>query len=148
MKRPANPILAGFLVATGCAGPAAAHDYSGGGLGPSSGATDYHVISCNDDGSGPPAFLSFQLNAGPPVAAPLVSAQIQVPGRPLAGSVTDPQNGDVQSSRIIEVAAGEAAYQVTVDKAGPGKAGYSFSYHCETANGEHTGTDLVTLQDQ
>ncbi|CAL1241355.1 hypothetical protein [Candidatus Methylocalor cossyra] len=147
MKPFAKRVLAGLLLA----GPftaVPAHEYTGGFLGKPAQATDLHVVVCSNDGTGPAEHLSFQLNAGPPKTGPLVSAQLQVPSKKIAASVTDPINGDRQGSPGLQVRGGDTVYYITVDKTGPGIANYSFTYHCETASGGHTGTDLSTLQDQ
>jgi hypothetical protein len=126
-----------------------AHDGSGT-LGADAAATDYVIISC-DNNPGPTEHLLLQLTGGVPATAPTVSAQIQIPDQQIATSVTDPVNGDLGSSRPVEVHGGTAAYHVTFDKTGPGTANYSYVYHCETAGGEHTGTTPnggIKLQDQ
>jgi hypothetical protein len=120
------------------------HDLSGS-LGVDQSATDHYLLYCNDDGSGPPDHLFFQLTGGLPASAPLVSAQIQIPDNRFAVNLTDPKNGDKESSRGVDIPGGAIAYELTVNKSGAGKVSYSFTYHCQTASGAHTGTENVKL---
>lgn len=135
------------LAALGTPATGWAHDQSGT-LGKPAAATDFYVVLCSNDGSGPPSSVSVQLAAGGPATAPLVSVQVQLPDQAIAKSATDPVNGDAGASDPIQIAAGNALYYVTIGKAGPGKVAYSLAYHCLTAGNEHTGTDLSSLQDQ
>lgn len=122
-----------------------AHDVSGA-LGSGTAATDFYLALCNDDGAGPPEKLFFQINGGAPATAPIVSAQLRKDGA--AVNVADPVGGDSESSRQVEFPGGAGAYQLTVVKSRASPANYSFVFHCETASGEHTGTDISVLQNQ
>lgn len=139
--------LTGVVLSLCLAGAALAHEGSGT-LGPSPTATDYLVVTCEDDGSGTPDYLLFQLKVGPPANGPTVSAQIQVPDKQIAYNVTDAVNGNLDGSREVEVKGGGALYHVTVNKSGAGNVSYFYTYHCETANGIHTGTVANTRQNQ
>lgn len=131
-------MLCGGLMALWCAS-GQAHEGADS-LGPALTATDYFTIDCDDDGNGAPEHLLFQVTGGFPATGPLVSAQIQVPDKQIAVSVTDPVSGDRASSREVLVRGGDSTYHVTVNKIGAGKMTYSFVFHCETASGAHTGT--------
>lgn len=43
---------------------------------------------------------------------------------------------------------GNGDYLVLVDKSKAPATVYSFNYHCKTADGGHTGTDISSLQNQ
>jgi|JI10StandDraft_1071094.scaffolds.fasta_scaffold477092_3 hypothetical protein len=131
------------------AGPGLAHTQSGA-LGNGAASTDYYQIICSDDGTGPPASLSVQILDGAPAAAPMVSVQVRS-GLELASS-TDPVDGDTTASPLIHVNGGaEVVYEVLVDKSGAGSENYTLTFHCLTGpngTGLHTGTDIVTRQNQ
>jgi hypothetical protein len=131
------------------AGPAAAHTEAGS-LGNGASATDYYLVICSDDGAGPPASLSIQVLDGSPAAAPLVSVQVRN-GLELANS-TDPTDGDTTASPLVHVNAGSGTvFDVLVDKSAAGSENYTLTFHCLTGpngTGLHTGTDVVTRQDQ
>lgn len=130
-------------------GAAVAHTQSGV-LGSAAAATDYYLIICSDDGAGPPQSLTMQITDAAPVAAPLVSVQVRA-GLELANT-TDEVDGDATPSPVIHVNGGpQAVYDVLVDKTGTGAESYTLTYHCTTGpdgTGLHTGTDIVTRQNQ
>ena len=141
--------LVALFGASLAAGPGGAHTQAGS-LGSGASATDYYQILCSDDGTGPPASLAIQVLDSAPAAAPLVSVQARN-GRELA-STTDPTDGDPSASPLVfvNVAAG-VVYDVLVDKSGVGGENYVLTFHCLTGpngTGLHTGTDLVTRQNQ
>lgn len=122
-----------------------AHDQTGA-LGKAAGATDYYAVSCFDDGNGAAAYLAFQVIDALPVAAPVVSAQV-TKGR-LAVNTTDAIDGDATYSPKVLVKGGNGTYYVSVDKTKAGVENYSFQYHCETSDNQHTGTSILPLQNQ
>ena len=141
--------LAAMVGASAAAGPVGAHTQAGS-LGSGAAATDYYQVICSDDGTGPPVSLSIQVLDSAPVASPLVSVQARN-GHELANS-TDATDGDPSASPLIHVNVSPGAvYDVLVDKSGAGSENYVLTLHCLTgANGTglHTGTDIVTRQNQ
>ena len=67
-----------------------------GSLGEPASATDFYQITCSDDGNGAPASLALQLLDTAPVAAPLVSVQVQRGSQ--AATATDAGDGDATPS--------------------------------------------------
>lgn len=132
-----------FLMLMGLSFNSFAHDWSDQ-LGASASATDYISISCTIDGSLVPDKLFFQIISNSSTGTPLVSAQI-AKGLYVT-NVTDLISGDAISSRFAEIKGGDGAYRITVNKNGTGAIAYSFVYHCENANGEHTDTDLTMIK--
>ena len=123
-----------------------AHDQFGA-LGKVAGATDYYAISCFDDGNGAAAYLALQvIDTALPIAAPVVSAQV-TKGR-WAVNTTDAIDGDATYSPKVLVKGGNGTYYVSVDKTKAGVENYSFQYHCETSDNQHTGTSIIRMQDQ
>jgi hypothetical protein len=88
------------------------------------------------------------LDAGP-FAAPIVSAQVRR-GMALVNT-SDPVDGDAAPSALVWINGGTAVYDVLVDKSGASAETYTLTYHCYTGadgTGDHTGTTLVTRQNQ
>ena len=60
--------------------------------------------------------------------------------------------GDVSASPLVYVNAGSGTvFDVLVDKSGVGAENYTLTFHCvtgPTGTGLHTGTDVVTRQNQ
>jgi hypothetical protein len=132
----------------GIARGASAHTQSGS-LGDAAASTDLYQVTCSNDGSGAPGSLSMQVLDAAPSAAPLVSVQTRK-GTLLANS-TDPVDGDATSSPIVHVNGGAGVYDVLVDKTAAGAETYTLTFHCVTGTngtGAHTGTEIVTRQNQ
>lgn len=127
------------------AAPAAAHTQSGS-LGSSAAATDVYSITCSNDGSGTPARIRAQVRDQAPVAAPVVS--VQVTKGSLGTNSSDATDGDAVYSPLVTVNGGSGAYTVLVNKTAAGSETYTLQYHCETSTGIHTGTSIVTRQNQ
>lgn len=128
-------------------GASSAHTQNGS-LGATASATDYYQITCSDDGTGPPASLAVEVMDAVP-AGSLVSVQIQR-GSALT-NVTDAVDGDASASPPVWVNGGAGVYDVLVDKSSADVAIYTLDYHCYTGadgTGDHTGTSLVTRQNQ
>ena len=130
-------------------GPAAAHTQSGS-LGAGASATDLYQVVCSNDGTGAPGSLSVQVLDDAPAAAPRVSVQVR--NGLLLSSSSDAVDGDATASPLIHVdVTTTLVFDVLVDKSGAGSENYVLTYHCLTGpngTGLHTGTDLVTRQNQ
>lgn len=110
-----------------------------------SGPTDLWVISCSNDGNGPAAYLKVQLQATP-------ATHLQIQKNQQSISVTGVSNAHGKFSKYISLWPvkpgtidndGNGDYLVLVDKSKAPATVYSFNYHCKTANGGHTGTDIT-----
>lgn len=110
-----------------------------------SGPTDIWVVSCFNDGTGPAAYLSVQLQATPATHLQILKNQQSI-------SVTGVSNARGKFSKYISLWPvkpgttdndGNGDYLVLIDKSKAPAAVYSFNYHCKTANGGHTGTDIT-----
>jgi hypothetical protein len=139
----ARPLAAGLLVVG--AASASAHTQTGA-LGAAATATDYYQVTCTDDGNGVPASLFVQVEDTAPAAAPRVSAQVQKGSK--VANTTDPLDADGSASPAIALEGGAGAYEVLVDKTSAGSETYSLTFHCLTATGIHTGSDILTRQSQ
>lgn len=125
-------------------------DTQTGALGIAASATDYYQVFCSNDGAGVPASLSVQIQDSPPVAAPIVSAQVRVGS--LLLNATDPVDGDGLASAFVHANGGSATtYDVLVDKTAAGAENYVLTFHCMTGldgTGLHTGTAILVRQSQ
>lgn len=121
-----------------------------GNLGAGAAATDYYQVTCSDDGTGIPASLSVQISDEAPAAAPLVGVQVR--NGPDLLTSTDPVDGDGAASPLIHVNVRSGfVFDVLIDKTGAGGENYVLTFHCKTGpdgTGLHTGTDIVTRQNQ
>ena len=161
-------ILAASLLAA--AGYATAHDQFGS-LGISATATDYYVVACSDDGAGPPYQMYYDLADLTPYKSPVPTIPTlsvlsgQVTKDLMALTTSDLVVGDGNPGPSITVMGGAAAsgqgsgsgnYFITVTKSkatlasavNKGIQQYHFTYHCQTKQAVHTGTEITQLQDE
>ena len=137
------PALLLLLLWTG----AHAHTQDGS-LGDAAAATDYYQVTCNDDGTGPPASLVAEVQHRGPSASPV---SVVVHRGTAATTTVDTVPGDVTPSPNVFVNGGDGVYNVFVSKAGTGAVNYTLSFHCMTGQnggGLHTGTLIVFRQNQ
>jgi hypothetical protein len=142
-------ITASILLAAGYADIALAH--SGGGLidgaGNKASATDLAAVTCFDDGNGAPQCLMGQVkDFSSPVAGLLVSFHIYK-GNQMTTS-TDSISEDASYSPLVTLNGGPGVYYISVTKTSVGARIFDVIWHCETAGGVHTGTDISVLQFQ
>lgn len=126
---------------------APAHSVSGS-LSTTAGATDFYQVTCDDDGNGPPAYLVTSILATSATALPHVSVQDRKDTTTTVTNSTDPTNGDTSYSPEARLNGGGGLYNVLIDKDGAGTQSYTFQFHCITADGTHTGTNIVSVQNQ
>jgi hypothetical protein len=114
---------------------------------PDAQATDMADVICGDDGHGPTAYLLAQVrDDSPPAPGLLVNLQV-IKGNQ-AANTTDQVSGDAQYSDPIVLQGGDGVYRILVNKTGPGPRAFSLIWHCVTANGDHTGTEIQVRQVQ
>ena len=61
-------------------------------------------------------------------------------------NTTDPVPGDGNFSPEVRVHGGDGVYQLLVNKTKAGARSFIVSYHCISANGVHTDTDITVQQ--
>lgn len=142
-------ITASILVAVGYADIALAH--SGGGLidgaGNNASATDLAAVTCFDDGNGAPHHLIGQIkDMSGPVSGLFMSFHIYK-GNQMTTS-TDPISGDVNYSPLVTLNGGPGVYYISATKTQAGARIFDVIWHCVTAGGAHTGTEISVLQIQ
>jgi hypothetical protein len=102
-------------------------------------------VTCFDDGSGLPAALQARVrDNSPPVAGLLVSVQVIRGTQALSAS--DTTSGDAGYSETLLLNGGAGVYTVLLNKTAAGARNFDFEWHCLTAKGEHTGTDIIVDQ--
>ena len=144
-----------LIIASGFQFKAVAHSLNGQSLASeiaklTSGPTDLWLVSCWNDGNGPAAYLKVQLQA-------TRATHLQISRNQQSISVTGVSTAQGRFSKFITlkpvkpgttVNDGNGDYLVMVNKSQPSRASYSFDYHCMTASGGHTGTDISAVQNQ
>lgn len=138
-------VTASFLVAVGHTGIASAHSQAGA-LESKARATDQYRVTCSTDGGGVTDRLAIRVRDEAPVNKPMVSAQVRKGA--LATNTTDAKDGNTAYSPRVYTNGDNGVYYVTVTKTRKGAERYTLEYHCQTATGGHTGTEITTLQNQ
>lgn len=138
-------VVASFVVAVEHSGIASAHSQSGA-LGSMARATDQYQVTCSTDGGGATRRLALRVRDNAPVRTPVVSAQVRKGA--LATNTTDAKDGNAAYSPRVYLNGGNGVYYVMVNKTRKGVEKYTLEYHCQTKSGGHTGTAIITLQNQ
>lgn len=125
-----------MLAMTAFGNIANAHDETGS-LGAPAGATDIWSVNCTT-GDKNNARLEVSVT-NVTKASPILSVQIKKNGN--SQSTSDPVGGDGNYSSVISLSEGDGAYQMILNKAGPGSLKYAIQLHCKTGSGLHTGND-------
>ncbi|NOT83263.1 MAG: hypothetical protein HOP02_00470 [Methylococcaceae bacterium] len=122
--------------------------HSGGAtLGADASATDLASVTCYDDGNGPADHLLIAVEDGSaPIPGLLVNMQAFKDNK--MTNVTDPVSGDGNSSPEAMLRGGNGDYRISVNKTNTGLRDFEVTFHCETSNNIHTGTDINVLQVQ
>jgi len=140
--RRAAGVVTAIACALGLAGGARANTQPGT-LGADASAAAYYQVTCSNDGRGAPASLTVAVQDAAPVAAPLVSVQVQKGNA--ARNATDASDGDAGFSPAAFVNGGAGAYDVFVDKTAAGAESFVLSFQCTTGaggSGSPTGTSI------
>jgi hypothetical protein len=117
-----------------CSFTVKAHDKSGT-LGDNASATDIFTIGC------------FELFASLPKGSPsnlVVSAELL--GGKDTITVTDESSADKLKSRSVYVES--SSLIILINKNMNGKANFAMQYHCESASGDHTDSEINQIQNQ
>lgn len=152
MKKIVNkPIVVTSLIlaVTGYVSGVQAH--SGGGTmgknGTNPSATAVAFVTCFDDGNGVPDHLIANIkDMSEPVPGLLLSLQIVKGGQ--ATNVTDPVSGDADPSPFGVLYGGPGVYTMLANTTAAGARKLSVTWHCETADDIHTGTQISVKQFQ
>ncbi len=147
-----NLTLAALSLGIGMTGQVSAHDLNqsliGGFFGAS--ATDLSMIQCFSDpglgGGAAAAKLSLRVRKSQGSSS-FLNVTVMKDG--VAKSTVIGQTPNVWSPWIqVAPQQGNGNYMMTVSQTHAVNSFYTIEYHCESAGGAHTGTSLVTLQNQ
>lgn len=109
--------------------------------------TGFALITCFDDGNGPADNLIANIkDTSAPHSNLLVNLQVISPKRDRAISITDTVSGDAEPSPWVTLHGGNGSYLLLVNKTDAGARSFVIDYHCITASGVHTGTDITVKQ--
>lgn len=102
-------------------------------------------VTCLDDGTGEPAYLIAQIkDLSQPEEGLLISVQL-LKGIQVINS-TDPISGDADYSPLVQLDGGQGVYNMMLTKTAEGDRAFDLVWHCMTADGLHTGTDIIVRQ--
>lgn len=111
-----------------------------------SSSTDYFRITCSTNDNGDTNKLRVTLLDKSPDNSAKISAQVI---RGLLGkNITDTNRKDTKPSPAATLAAGNATYEVRVNKTGKGVKKYQLDYRCLTSEGKWAGASISTVQNQ
>jgi len=139
-------IAASILATAGYASHALAHTAGAtiDSAGNNASATDLAQVICFDDSNGSPDHILVEIqDLSPSVSGLLLSAQIFKDGH--MTNTTDTVSGDASYSNSAILKGGEGEYIISVSKTKYGARDFNIRYHCETANGVHTGTSEIPI---
>jgi hypothetical protein len=141
-----TPALLPLVIGFGYAQSTSAHEQPGS-LGQSGRAIDIYQVRCFDDGNGENDHIAVSVQDLLPVSAPKISVQV-IRGN-TATNTTDAVDGNASHSpEVIVKGSADEFYTLSVNKSGGGSENYLLEYHCISATNQHTGTELVQLNDQ
>jgi hypothetical protein len=102
-------------------------------------------VTCLNDGTGEPAALISQIkDMSQPDEGLLLSVQL-LKGTQVINS-TDSISGDANYSPLVALEGGAGVYNMMLTKTAEGERTFDLIWHCMTADGLHTGTDIVVRQ--
>jgi len=135
-----------LVIGLGYPQSATAHEQPGS-LGQSGRAIDIFQVHCFDDGSGDNDHIAVSVQDLLPNIGPKIS--VQVIRGDAATNTTDAVDGNASHSPEVIVKGGaDEFYTLTVNKSGGGSENYLLEYHCISVTNQHTGTELVPLNDK
>lgn len=131
-----------LVISLFCSFTANAHDKSGS-LGESASATDIFAVSCGDNTHQ----VYFELLATLPNGSPSdLKVSVELLGGKNTITVTDESSVDNLKSRSVDIQSSSLIVLINKNKAG--KANFTIQYHCESASGDHTETEINQIQNQ
>ncbi|UJP06394.1 MAG: hypothetical protein LZF61_05350 [Nitrosomonas sp.] len=109
--------------------------------------TGFAFVTCSSEGGEPTDHILARIkDVSPPVDGLLVNLQLFKGSK--AVSITDNVSGDAAYSDYIALQGGDGVYYMMVNKTAAGERTFEIEYHCESAKGGHTATDIGVLQFQ
>ena len=116
------------------------------------GGADIYQVTCSNDGRGEPDHLYVEVKDLRPKNPAQLGIQATVTTTGAASAMAkDAKDGDYYASPGTTIQGGAGPYQMTVTKTRSSLIGaeiYLAVFHCETADGTHTGTSWERVQNQ
>jgi hypothetical protein len=135
-----------MMAALGFTTNAVAHDQIGA-LGEDGSATDYYLVTCSTDAGGVTGQLeTFIYDPTTTQGGGKISVVSQFGNA--ATTASDPVRTDTNPGPPAYLPGTDGTYNLFVHKLKAGPKNYLLSYQCLTSEGVHTGTALITIQDQ
>lgn len=107
--------------------------------------TGVAFVTCFDDGNGPADNLIARIrDNSTPVPGLLVNLQLFKNNK--AVSISDTVSGDADYSPFVTLHGGSGVYFIIVNKTDAGVRSFDLEWHCNTADGIHTGTEIGVSQ--
>ncbi|MGH8474703.1 MAG: hypothetical protein ACRERV_03645 [Methylococcales bacterium] len=123
------------------------HDLFGKTLGQPFYATDVYHVTCTTDSGGASDYLETSIiDTTQTTGGGKISAVTK--GGGVVEQTGDPGRNDGNYSPPLLVHGGNGLYEVFVHKLNKGPKIYSLQYHCKSSGGAHTGTEIITIQNQ
>ncbi|CAH9017696.1 hypothetical protein [Candidatus Nitrosacidococcus sp. I8] len=143
-----NGIIGLFILGTSI--QATAHNQIGS-LGDPADATDYYMVQCSTDEGGTTGQLYLQIFDGTTTqGGGKVSVVGEFPAGNIATTASDPDRFSPMPggpSSLLKPGT-DGTYNMFVHKLKEGVKQYNVTYHCQSSEGAHTGTSILTIQDQ
>lgn len=102
-------------------------------------------VTCFDDGNGNAASLVARVRDNSESIHGLM-VNVQIVKGSMALSISDEISGDAGYSDYISLPGGNGEYIMMVNKTAAGPRDFDIEWHCWTATGAHTGTDITVQQ--
>ena len=107
--------------------------------------TGVALVTCFDDGNGPAENLIARIrDKSSPVPGLLVNLQLFKGNK--AVNITDTVSGDADYSPFVTLHGGPGVYFMIINKTNVGERTFDVEWHCNTADGIHTGTEISVSQ--
>lgn len=130
---------------------ASAHNQAGSFTTGLAAAVDYYQATCFDDGSGAPSYLEAQvkdMTASSAKVSVLVHKGTSCTTNKCAQFRVDSGDRNTTYSPLVKVPQGSGVYSVFVMHTAASTDSYDVALHCKTSSGAHTGTSVVSRQQQ
>ncbi len=142
-------VIMGFM--TSQAGMAVAHNQGGSFTTGLAAAVDYYQVTCFDDGNGAPSYLEAQvkdMTANTSKVNIVIHKGTSCTANKCAQFSMDATDSDASYSPLVRVTQGAGVYNLFVKHTVAGTDSYDVLMHCKTVGAVHTGTSVVSRQQQ
>lgn len=114
-------------------------------------AVDFYQVTCFDDGNGTPSYLEAQvkdMTASSSKVSILAYKGTSCTTNGCAQFSVDTTDSNTTYSPLVKITQGSGVYSLFVMHTAAGTDSYDVAFHCKTSTGVHTGTSVVSRQQQ